>query len=119
MMTLTKTATAGLAAITIMMGASAMSTSANAGTLNVAPAFAAADVTEGQVTKVHHRWRRRWRHRRHGYGAAAAIFGFAAGAALASQAYRGRDCGYVTVRKKRWNRRGHRVIVKRRVWVCD
>ena len=70
---------------------------------------------DSKVAKVHHRWRRgrRWRRHRHGWGAAAGFIGFAAGAALAAQA--ARDCGYVTVKKRRWNRWGERVIIKKRV----
>lgn len=120
MIKLTKTtAAAGLTALTLTMGAFAVSaTPAAAAGLNVAPALAAStDAVDGKVAKVHHRWRhRRWR-RGHGVAAAAGIIGFAAGAAIAAQA--ARDCGYVTVKKRRWNRFGERVIIKKRVYVCD
>jgi len=115
---LTKTTTAGLTAMAILVGAVAMSAnSASAASFNVAPAVAgAADVANGNVTDV--RWRGRgWRYG--GYGAAAAAFGFVAGAAIASQSYRGRDCGYVTIRKKGRNRYGERIIIKKRVYVCE
>jgi len=118
MKTLTKTTYAALTAATVLFGAMAAgSTSASAASFNVAPAVAgAADAANGNVTDV--RWRGRgWRYG--GYGAAAAAFGFVAGAAIASQSYRGRDCGYVTIRKKGRNRYGERIIIKKRVYVCE
>ncbi len=119
MTNLTKTTAAGLTAAALMIGTFAMSaTPVAAGSLNVAPAYAAstADV-ESKIDKVHHRRWRRWRRHRHGWGAAAGIIGFAAGAALAAQA--NRDCWYETVKKRRRNRFGERVIIKKRVLVCD
>ena len=120
MTTFNKTAAAGIAALTIMTGAfAATSTPASAGALNVAPALnASTDNVKSQTTKVRRRWRRgrRWHRHHYGYGAAAGIIGFAAGAALAAQASR-RDCWTEIVRKKRRNRYGERVIVEKRVRV--
>lgn len=116
MTTLTKTTAAGLTAAALMAGMLAMSAApASAASLNVAPAYSASTVdVQSKVDNVHHR---RWRRHRHGWGAAAGIIGFAAGAALAAQA--NRDCWYETVKKRRYNRFGERVIIKKRVLVCD
>ncbi|MCW2307121.1 hypothetical protein [Rhodobium gokarnense] len=113
-----KTTVCGLTAAAILAGSLA-STSATAAPMNVGPALAKAEIsadTSGDVTKVG--WRRRHRHHHGGAAAAGLVFGLAAGA-IAAGAYAQRDCGWVIVRKKRYNRWGERVIVRKKVWVCD
>ncbi len=118
MTTFTNTAIATVTAASLMLGAlTATTTTASAGSLSVGSAVATLEA-DGNLAKVG--WRHR-HHRRHGYvgpAAAGAIFGLAAGAMIAG-AHRERDCYWTVVKKKRWNRYGERVIIKKRVRVCD
>ncbi|MBB4304165.1 hypothetical protein GGD81_003221 [Rhodobium orientis] len=122
MNTLMKKTVTGFTALSILAGAfAATAAPAAAGPLNVGPAVAAASAdTTAEVQKVGWRHRHRRHHRWHrghgrGWGYGAAALGFAAGAAYVAT----RDCGWEIVRKKRYNRWGERVIVRKKVWVCD
>ncbi|PLX38622.1 MAG: hypothetical protein C0606_10600 [Hyphomicrobiales bacterium] len=122
MTTISKTAISTFTAAALLAGSlAATTTSASAGMANVSaaltPAVATTDGSDANVVKVG--WRHR-HHRRHHYGPAAAglVFGLATGAMIANS-YAPRDCYWTTIKKKRWNRYGERVIIKKRVKVCD
>ena len=109
-----KSTVCGLTAAAILAGSLA-ATSATAAPMNMGPALSKAAITAdttGDVTKVG------WRRRHRGAAAAGLVFGLAAGA-IAAGAYRQRECGWVIVRKPDYDRWGERVVVRKKVWVCD